>query len=410
MAHLLRRLDDLLQLLLLPRQLRRRPEGHGRRPRPRPHHHRHHRLRHQKVACSLGQFVNGQAGRPLRRRRFLLVGMLTSAAMNFLFGFSNLFWTLLFVWTVNGYMQSTGWPSCVKIMAEWFPTHLRGKAMGLMGTSYQFGHAATNYLTGWLVLSYGWRAAFVAPSAFLVVMAVVVMLVLRTRPQDAGLPPLQNNGALAPNGEPQEEQLSIAETLRGVLSNRNLWLVAIAFAGLDMIRYGFIDWSVRHLQEVMGESVDSSAVKNAVLPLGGAIGAVVAGWMTDRFFHSRRAPVVAVMLALLGVLTIFYHQVVEAGDATLVVIFLGMIGFLTYGPHVLMVGACPQDFGTRRMAASAAGFIDCMGYMGAALAGFGTAYLLKHFGWNAALYTWAGAAFVGAALMATLWNVKVSRE
>lgn len=387
-----------------------------------------------KISYGIGQFVNGQLADRFGARRFMLLGMVSSAVLNVLLGLTSTagamrvlqevsgtllgeerarmgaIGVLMLIWTLNGYVQAMAWPSCVKVMAHWFPTHLRGKAMGLMGTSYQFGQAGTFFLSGWLVGRFGWRAAFLFPPLVLLAATVIMLLLVRGRPQDAGLPAMRDDGTAVLPDDPEEERLTIRQTLAGVLSNRNLWIVAIAFAGLDMIRYGFMDWAIRHLQEEMGQAVFRAALKNTVLPLGGALGAVVAGWLTDRYFHSRRAPVVSVMLALLGLFTVFYHQVVVSHNAFLVVLFLGIIGFLTYGPHVLMVGACPQDFGSRRMAASAAGFVDCMGYMGAALAGVGTGVLLEQFGWHAAILTWAGAAFVAAALMALLWNVKVNRE
>jgi len=50
---------------------------------------------------------------------------------------------------------------------------------------------------------------------------------------------------------------------------------------------------------------------------------------------------------------------------------VAIIGFCTYGPHILMVGHAAQDFGKKSGAAGAAGFIDGMGYIGASLAGWG---------------------------------------
>ncbi len=362
------------------------------------------------ISYGFGQFINGQLADRFGARKLLAIGMFTSTLLNFAFGFSSVLWMLVLLWTLNGYFQSMCWPSCVKVMANWFPVHLRGKAMGLMGTSYQFGAAATFFFAAWLVDRFGWRSAFIGPAFVLLAAGLAMILLLRSKPQDAGLPPVHSPLISATTGQEESETLSIAKTVVGVLSNRNLWIVALAFMGLDIIRYGFMNWAIKFLSQTSGDTVFLSSVKNAILPLGGALGAVVAGWLTDRYFHSRRAPVVSAMLLLLGVFTLFYNYVVQAGNTWVILFTLFLIGFMTYGPHVLMVGACPQDFGTRRMAASAAGFIDCMGYMGATVVGVGTGYLLDHYSWQIAIWAWAGAAFIAAALMATLWNVKVSRE
>jgi len=51
-----------------------------------------------------------------------------------------------------------------------------------------------------------------------------------------------------------------------------------------------------------------------------------------------------------------------------------------------MVTSLPIDYRSRKAAASATGFIDGGGYMGAALTGVGTGFLIDNFGWNYAFY------------------------
>ena len=87
-----------------------------------------------------------------------------------------------------------------------------------------------------------------------------------------------------------------------------------------------------------------------------------------------------------------------------------IIGFLTFGPHVIMVAVMSMDFGTRKAASSATGFIDGLGYVGASITGIGTGWLLENFGWNAAFHFWVAGAIVAATLMALLWNYKSTRR
>mgnify|MGYP000022349798 CR=1 FL=1 len=49
-------------------------------------------------------------------------------------------------------------------------------------------------------------------------------------------------------------------------------------------------------------------------------------------------------------------------------ILLGAIGFFLYGPHLLMGATIAMDLGSRKASATASGVIDCLGYMGAAVA------------------------------------------
>jgi OPA family glycerol-3-phosphate transporter-like MFS transporter len=85
---------------------------------------------------------------------------------------------------------------------------------------------------------------------------------------------------------------------------------------------------------------------------------------------------------------------------------LALIGFCTYGPHILMVGHAAQDFGRKSGAAGAAGFIDAVGYVGASVAGWPAGVMLKHCGYQWTFVAFAAAALVGAALAAIIWRVK----
>jgi len=53
-----------------------------------------------------------------------------------------------------------------------------------------------------------------------------------------------------------------------------------------------------------------------------------------------------------------------------------------------------------------AGFVDGMGYIGAALTGVGSGFLADQFGWNAAFYLWMAGALGAAILMLLIWNYR----
>ena len=57
-------------------------------------------------------------------------------------------------------------------------------------------------------------------------------------------------------------------------------------------------------------------------------------------------------------------------------------------------------------AASVAGFVDGMGYIGAALTGVASGFLADRFGWNAAFYLWMAGALGAAILMLLIWNYR----
>ena len=157
-------------------------------------------------------------------------------------------------------------------------------------------------------------------------------------------------------------------------------------------------------------SILKSAIRYALLPFGAIFGSFLAGWATDRFFASRRAPVMCLLLVGLGMLTLVYDFVARSSFLGTMVLLL-LVGFCVYGPQVLLVGTAPADLAKRGTSAAAAGFVNAMGYAGAAVLGDQlTGYLVDSYGWQVAIWVLAGWAFGAAMLTAVLWNAVAPDE
>ena len=166
-----------------------------------------------------------------------------------------------------------------------------------------------------------------------------------------------------------------------------------------------MSWAPTYMFEEQGATISVAAYKAVAFPVAGCLGAIFAGWISDKLFRSRRAPISVIMLLLLAVFCWLFY-IVPGGNWVLSLICLLVIGFMTFGPHILIVGAVPMDLGTRKAASSATGFIDSLGYLGATLTGVGTGFLIDNFSWKVAFYFWVIGAIAAAILMATLWNYK----
>jgi hypothetical protein len=120
--------------------------------------------------------------------------------------------------------------------------------------------------------------------------------------------------------------------------------------------------------------------------------------------------VICLLMVLLGVLTLSYDAVVRSSIVG-TLLMLVVIGFCIYGPQVLLVGTAPADLAHRGTSAAAAGFVNFMGYMGAAGGDVITGYYSDeaHGGWQFAIFIWAGWAFAGAMVTGVLWNATARR-
>src|SRR4029078_9220656 len=180
---------------------------------------------------------------------------------------------------------------------------------------------------------------------------------------------------------------------------------------LNACRYGFFDWGLKHLTETRELPVSKAVLQYFVIAIGATAGAYLTGWATDRFFGSRRAPVICILMALLGVLSFFYDDVGQSSQWGTIALLI-VIGFCIFGPQVLLVGTAPADLAHRNTSAAAAGFVNFMGYMGAATGDVVTGYFSSpaHGGWRVVFYILAGWAFGGSLVTGMLWNTTAKRH
>jgi sugar phosphate permease len=368
------------------------------------------------AAYAIGQFINGQLGDKFRARRIIALGLITSAVLNILFGTSSLFigglaliWTFAIIWFLNGYFQSMGWAPTVKTIANWFSREERGRMSGFIGTSYIIGGALSWLLAGIVITETGdWRWAFWFPAVICLGIGIHWYLRAKNAPEEVGLPTLEEVSKCEIDCEDEriDHHIGFKETLRLAFTNRYVWFAAFTLFFLNVVRYGFMTWAVKIFWD-LDPQISTATYKALLFPIAGAVGAIFAGWYSDRHLKTRRAPIAAVMMFLLAIFCalLYYSLAVVETHWIVPLIFLVGIGFTTFGPHMLVVTAIPMDFGSRKAASSVTGFIDGWGYVGAAITGVGSGWLLEHYDLGGAFSFWIAGAIIGALLMVVMWNV-----
>lgn len=355
------------------------------------------------IVYGVAKFVNGVLADRANPRYFMAIGLFLAALANIFFGWSSSLVAFGTFWTLNGWFQGMGWPPCARMLTHWYsPTEL-GTKWGIWNASHQIGGAGILVLAGFLGERYGWRSEFFLPAALAIAGSFLLMNRLRDTPQSLGLPPVELYREQIRPADPHEDTAtSFWEILRAVLSNRLVWLVSLANCFVYIVRIGVLDWAPTFLVEVKGSTLGQSGIKVAGFELAGIFGALFAGWLSDRLFKGRRGPVnVLFMLAL--IFFMFEFWIIPPGHPWLDLAALVAVGFVIYGPQML-VGVAAADFASKKAAATATGMTGTFGYLGSAVCGVGTGFIVDHWGWDGGFIFFITSAVLGMLLFLLTWS------
>ncbi|MFV0448967.1 MAG: glycerol-3-phosphate transporter [Vibrio sp.] len=342
------------------------------------------------IAYGISKFIMGNVSDRSNPRYFLSVGLILSAATMFCFGFTD--WALssipimFIILFINGWTQGMGWPACGRTMVHWWSRKERGGIVSIWNCAHNVGGGMIGplFLLGLWAFNDDWRAAFYVPAFFAVLVAIFIWATLRDTPQSCGLPPIEEYKDDYPDdyNTASETELSAKDIFfKYVFSNKLLWSIAIANAFVYLIRYGVLDWAPVYLREAKEFTVDKSSWAYFLYEWAGIPGTLLCGWISDKVFKGRRAPagILFMVLVTLAVLVYWFNP---AGNPAIDMAALVAIGFLIYGP-VMLIGLYALELAPKKAAGTAAGLTGLFGYLGGAVAANAIlGYTVDHFGWD----------------------------
>ena len=355
---------------------------------------------------AVGQFGFGFLSDRIGAKRVVAGGMLLVVASNLFMGVhASLLWLLVFG-CLNGVGQSTGWSGLVKMMASWFSSDIRGIVMAWWGTNYVLGgFLATSFAT-WAVTEpvllpkMGWRLGFLLPALILLGITILFSFGVSGTPEEKGFT------SEAPSGQPAAlRDRSNWSDLLALLKKPSLWTISIAYFFLELCRYALMFWLPFYMVERLKYGFQAAGYLSSLYELIGIAGALMAGYISDRFMQSRRAPISAMMLFGLGCVMLIQPSLAAYGLVG-TGIAISLSGVLSYGPDTLLSGAAAQDIGDVRATGTASGLVDGIGHLGALFSPYVVVYVSGHYGWDCLFQVLAGASFLAAAVLLPSWNRK----
>lgn len=400
------------------------------------------------ITYGLSFLINGPLTDRYGGRRMMLVATVGAAAANFLmglilYGITTWGWqvairpSFMFIYAINMYFQSFGALAIVTVKAPWFHVSERGTFSTIFGAMISLGiyfafdwgfaivEATRSQLSADLTLvarvvvflfgvgnagvDQNWWCFFI-PTILLLMIWVVMLLVLRNTPAEAG----HENFATGEESVTREgERAPVWEVFRRLTTHPVLIVVCgIEFCS-GIMRNGVMHWYPIFAKE-MGFRDTFFITKNwgLMLLIAGVLGGIITGWASDRFFNSRRAPMSALCYALMLVAAVWLSfslngNLWHAGSMVL------LISMAVIGVHGIMSGTATMDFGGAKNTGTAVGLVDGIVYAGTALQSLVIGRLVPEGTLSRNASAWASwpiflipFALMGLILATRIWNAR----
>uniref|UniRef100_A0A8C0G193 Glucose-6-phosphate exchanger SLC37A2 n=1 Tax=Chelonoidis abingdonii TaxID=106734 RepID=A0A8C0G193_CHEAB len=382
------------------------------------------------VAYAIGMFISGIFGERLPLRYYLSGGMVLSGLFTSLFGLAyfweiHVLWYYIIIQICNGLVQTTGWPSVVTCVGNWFGKGKRGLIMGIWNSHTSVGNILGSLIAGVWVSS-DWGLSFIVPGIIIAIMGIVCFLFLVECEYEVGLdassqPPagrvavLQHSAVtLSANDRSYSRENTVdsseypresaeqpeAISFLGALRIPGVVEFSLCLLFAKLVSYTFLYWLPLYIVNV-GESQEAT---NAHLTTSLRVlwmeGGILAGLISD--YTDGRATTCCVMLIVAAPMLYYGIDTLFLFAAMLIV-----CGALVNGPYALITTAVSADLGTHeclkgnaKALSTVTAIIDGTGSVGAALGPL-LAGLISPTGWNNVFYM-----LITADILAWTWALQ----
>ncbi|XP_068600262.1 glucose-6-phosphate exchanger SLC37A2 isoform X2 [Brachionichthys hirsutus] len=356
------------------------------------------------VAYAIGMYISGIFGERLPLRYYLSVGMLMSGMFTCLFGL-GFYWNIhslgyyAFIQVMNGLVQTTGWPSVVACVGNWFGKGKRGFIMGVWNSHTSVGNILGSLIAGVFVSS-AWGLSFIVPGVIIASTGILCFFFLVEKPEDVNCTPPQHHNSTnvdssLMNGDVIHETVAVAEentkaiSFCGALCIPGVMEFSLCLLFAKLVSYTFLYWLPLYISNVAHFEAKEAGDMSTLFDVGGIVGGITAGLVSD--YTGGRATTCCAMLLVAAPMLFLYNYIGQRSIGTTIGMLL-LCGGLVNGPYALITTAVSADLGTHeslrgnsRALSTVTAIIDGTGSIGAALGPL-LAGLISPTGWDNVFY------------------------
>ncbi|XP_029178918.1 glucose-6-phosphate exchanger SLC37A2 isoform X1 [Nylanderia fulva] len=396
-------------------------------------------------AYAAAMFLSGFIAERANLRYFLSFGMLASGISSYLFGIAKPYnihnlWYFIFVQALGGIFQTSGWPGVVTVVGNWFGRGKRGLIFGVWNSHTSLGNILGSLIAAAYVES-DWSLSFIVPGLIMGAVGFLLFLFLVPNPVDIGYssPASLEYRKIDVTNSSDDDQADVGSDSRSIGEDRVIYRCvyreqldtnnsersetspmlsghrrmhsvprnnAIGFMGAikipgvieyslslffaKLVSYTFLYWLPLYIEASTRYGATTSAILSILFDVGGIVGAIAAGVVSD--LSGMSAVTCTVMLGLACPALFLYNYIGNISLGVNIVLLL-IAGALVNGPYALITTAVSAELGTHpnlgensKALATVTAIIDGTGSIGAAVGPLLAGIVSRWAKWNNVFY------------------------
>jgi ACS family hexuronate transporter-like MFS transporter len=275
-----------------------------------------------------------------------------------------------------GMGEGGGFPAATKAVSEWFPSHERATAMGLINAGTAIGAVSAPPLIAWCLATLNWRWVFFLSGALGLIWAVWWM---RAYYPAASHPRVSaaERVAIAEVLQTRTEAQPAIPWLR-LLGFVQVWGLVFAKFLSDAAWYFYLFWLPKYLYDARGFDTKQVGYYAWIPYAASGIGCLCGGTFSSYLVKQGRSLNVARKLALglsAAVMPVAYFVTRTPVELAIVLFSIAFFGQQSWSTLVMIL---PADLFPRSAVGSVAGLVGFGGAMGGVVFGLVVGYLLDH--------------------------------
>ena len=216
-------------------------------------------------------------------RRLLTFSGLVWSVATIVTGFSYGLWAIATARFFVGVGEAPIYATAARVISTWIPEPRRGLAQGVMHGSGRFANALAPIIVTALIVLLTWRFAFVALGLMTIAFFAFLYFWFRDEPREHASITAQELAVLRPaDGRPVSG--STREPIVWPDLLRRVWPASAACFAHGWMLWFFLNWVPTYFSTRYGMKIESSAVFSTLVLLGGTLGTMIGGVLSDWHF------------------------------------------------------------------------------------------------------------------------------